>query len=474
MRKGVAGVRRMAAILSVSVVMLLVTGTGAGAAVTPKLSWYTAMGEGKVLNVHLQLPSALKPVLQAASLSNVIDETVSFSRSIGQDVPQATVGQKVLGTGLGQMFNGSLDTVLATVAGRALPKVVATIGKATNSLGVVSNHDSLAEVDLPGVATPLGNLVHIGVAEVNAKSDFGNVAGSLKAIVSHSDSKLLGIKVALSDALTSQLKSLLQPVLDKVDGTPGTPGLIDQINAGLNTVETTVQQKLGITVNLDLPKLESLLNQPLATIGVIETGSDTGFAGAARNANAITRMADIDLFGSGSSALVHIDSLSTDTGASIDGTRGGAASSAVNRIVGLRILGNAIDLTKGALTINGKPFALPTTVLDELTTLLQGTLGLHIDLFGASHGHSATHAWAKAETLNVGLALLAGTPLETALSIGGPGSSVDVQGGSVSPLCIGPSCSPLPTTGVPTTMYFVIGTALLGMTVLVRRFALSR
>ena len=74
MRKGVSGVRRLAAILSVSTVMLVVTGTGLGQAATlPELSNYSAVGTGQVLNLHLQLPAALNTVLQAAGLSNVTE-----------------------------------------------------------------------------------------------------------------------------------------------------------------------------------------------------------------------------------------------------------------------------------------------------------------------------------------------------------------------------------------------------------------
>jgi hypothetical protein len=46
----------------------------------------------------------------------------------------------------------------------------------------------------------------------------------------------------------------------------------------------------------------------------------------------------------------------------------------------------------------------------------------------------------------------------------------EVSGSTVSPVTLD---SPLPTTGVPTTAYFLAGPALLGMAVLVRRFALS-
>ena len=461
MRRGVSGMRRLAAVLSVSTVMLFVAGTGVGQAATlPELSNYSAVGTGQVLNLHLQLPTALNTVLQAAGLSNVIDETVSFSRSIGEVARAGNVG-----TGLGQMFDGTLNPVLESVTKATLGKL---LPKAFASLGDVAQHDSLAEINIPD--TPgVPSIIHVGVSEVNAVSNLHTVIRNLKAVVSHSDSKLVGLKIDLGQAIVSQLTSLLQPVLNVTDKAGG---LIDTINSGLQTVSQTISSTLGIDVNLTLPKVEQLLSQPLASVGVIETASDTGFAGAARVAKGVTRMADVDLLGAGDSALVHIDSLSTTTEAAIDGTKGGSSSSAVTKIVGLKILGNAIDLTKDALTINGKSFALPIdTVLTPLTTLLKDTLGLNIELFKATHSATATHATAEANTLKISLTPLNGA-LGLSLGLTGPGSMADVQG---SPVKAFTACTAhcLPTTGVPTTMYYVLGATLLGATLLVRRFKFS-
>jgi hypothetical protein len=350
-------------------------------------------------------------------------------------------------------MDGTLNPLLETVVGRSLPKVFATLGETLK-------HDSLLEQNL-------ADLIHVGVMEVNAVSSLKTAADGLKGVVSHSDSKILGLKVDLGTQLTSTLKSVLQPVLDVTDK-PG--GLIDVINGGLDTVTDTVNETLGLDLNLDLPKLESLLSQPLVTVGIIETGSDTGLQGIARTAKGVTKLANIDVFGTGDNALVHIDSLSTETGVSIDGTKGGAAATAVSRILNMKILGNTIDLTKGALKINGKSFALPLdTVLAPLTQLLKDTLGLKIDILGASKSATATHAVAQANTLKISLAPLNGA-LGLALGIDGPLSMAEVQGSTVLPLDLP---APLPTTGVPTTAYLLAGPALLGMAVLVRRFALS-
>ena len=448
MRKGVSGVRRVAAILSVSLVTLLVTGTGAGAAIAPKIVNYSSVGTGQVLSLKLQLPAALNTVLGAAGLSNNIEQVVSFSRSIGQVDKAAKIG-----TGLGQVMDGTLNPLLETlIAPKKLPKVFATLGD-------VLQHDSLLE-------TNIADLIHVGVMEVNAVSSLKTAADGLKAVVSHSDSKILGLKVDLT-SVVDQLLALLpvQTVIEQADG------LIDTINGGLATLEGTVNTTLESlnlpTVNLELPKLEELLNQPLLSVGLIETSSDTGLQGIARTAKGVTQLANINVLG----GLVTIKSLSTVAAVKIDGTRGGSAADAVSKIVDMKILGNTLDLTKGALTVNGKSFTLPLdTVLNPLTDLLKNTLGLDIQILNTTKSHSATQASAVANTLSIGLSPLNGA-LGLALKVTGPQSSASIAGSPVADVDFPP---PLPTTGVPTTAYFLAGPALLGMAVLVRRFALVK
>ena len=116
MRKGVGRMRRIAAILSVTVVALMATGTGAGAVTAPKLVNFSSVGSGQVLSLDLKLPAALDAVLQPAGLSSHIQQVVSFSRSIGQ------VDKKVgnLGTGLGQMMEGTLNPLLESTLGLSI------------------------------------------------------------------------------------------------------------------------------------------------------------------------------------------------------------------------------------------------------------------------------------------------------------------------------------------------------------------
>jgi hypothetical protein len=424
-----------------------VTSTGAGAA-APKLVNTSGVGSGQVLSLKLQLPVSLP------TLGNKIEQVVSFSRSVSQ------VGKlNRVGTGLGQIMDGTLnpllDSVAKSVVGKTLPKVFATLGQTLQ-------HDSLIEL------APAGGLVKVGAMEVNAVSNLKTAADGLKAVVSHSDSKILGLKIDLS-SVVNQIMALapVQQVIETVDGDGG---VIDTLNGALNTLEGTVNQTLESldlpTVNLELPKLQELLSQPLLSVGLIETGSDTGLQGIARTAKGITTLSNISVFG----GLVTIKSLSTEAAVKIDGTKGGAAADAVSKIVDMKILGNTLDLTKGALKINGKSFALPLDVLDGLTGLLKDTLGLDIQILNTQKSASATHASAVANTLKIGLSPLNGA-LGLALEVAGPSSMAEVQGSTVQDVDIP---APLPTTGVPTTAYFLAGPALLGMAVLVRRFALVR
>jgi hypothetical protein len=454
MRKGVSGVRRIAAILSVSLVTLLVTGTGAGAAVAPKIVNYSSVGTGQVLSLKLQLPDALKTVLGAAGLSNNIEQVVSFSRSIGQVDKAAKIG-----TGLGQVMDGTLnpllDSVAKTAVGKTLPRVFATLGDTLQ-------HDSLIELTDPA------GLVHVGVMEVNAVSSLKTAADGLKAVVSHSDSSIVGLKVDLGSALKNALGDTLDPVIDQVDG------LVNTINDGLTTLlNTNAQLKSvveGLGIDLQLPQLSDVLSRPLVSVGLIQTSSDTGLKGIARTAAGTTSLANVNILGDSiDNAVVHIDSLTTDTSVAIDGTKGGAVANAVTHIAHLKVLGLEVDLTKDLLKVGNLSVPLPVNdVLAPLQQLLAQTLGLKIDILGSHKSASATHAVAEANTVKISLA-----PLNGALGVwevAGPQSMAEISGSTVKEATFD---SPLPTTGVPTTAYFLAGPALLGMAVLVRRFALS-
>ncbi len=455
MRKGVGRMRRIAAILSVTVVALMATGTGAGAVTAPKLvNFPESVGKGQVLAINLQLPSVLSPVLSAAGLSNNIEQVISFSRSIGQ----ADSAPQVLraGSGLGQIMEGTLNPLLETIAGRTLPKVFATLGEALKTDSLLSQ-----DIGVEGVA----DLIHIGVMEVSAVSKLADVADGLKAVISDSSARVLGLKVGLG-SLAGQLTSVLQPVLDLTDK-PG--GLIDTINNGLQPVEDLVNDTLGTNLSLDLPKIAELLEQPLLSLGVIETESGTGLSGLARTARGVTRIANIDLLGSGDNALVHIDSLESVANVAL----GGAApvANAVNKIIGLRVAGNQIDLTDSELIVGGRAFELPLLeVVKPLQELLGATLGLKIDVLGKTQEATATRAFAEANTLKIELAPLNGA-LGLVLGITGPASSALVRANG--PTVQDVSFPPLPTTGVPTTAYFLAGPALLGLAIRVRKYSLS-
>ena len=461
MRKGVSRTRRLVAVVAVSMVALLATGTGANAAL-PKLSVknYMARANASVLDVNLALPSALNSVPSAVKIPNPIQQSISFSRALGQVDKLGDTGH-----GLGQMFDGSLnetlETLSTTLLGKKLPKAFAPLASVEKLV-----HEDLAALDL-------GGLIKVGVSDVNASSTLSNLGNGVKAIKSVSDSKLLGVTVGLTADLVNTLKGVLQPVLDLTDA-PNT-GLIDTINGLLSPVEDLVESTLGVAVKLDLPKIGELLSQPLISIGLIETKSVTDFATGIRNASGFSRMVDVDLFGKGDNALVHIDALTTKTFAQVGDTASAAKATAIHEIAGLRVLDNEIGLLKGdqlAVSVNGKQLALPLNVMDQLNSLLFDTLGLKINVLGTEHSATASKAFAKARTIEVGIAPnIAGNVLFD-LSIAGPGSEVLAQGSTVQGKTFNPDIPA--TTGVSTNLYLLAGPALIGMAVLVRRFALSK
>ncbi|HJR19966.1 MAG TPA: hypothetical protein VJ922_09650 [Actinomycetota bacterium] len=460
MRKGVGRTRRVVAAAAVSMVALLATGTGANAA-SPILSVknYAAEATASVLDINLALPTALNPVLSALDIANPITESISMSQALAQ-IDKA----KDSGSGKAQMFLGNLDTKLemlsTTLLGKKLPIAFAPLSLVDKVV-----HQDLAALDL-------GGLIKVGISDVNASSTLKNLGSGVKAVKSVADSKLVGVTVGLTTDLINTLKGVLQPVLDLTDA-PNS-GLIDTINGLLTPVEDLVETTLGVPVALDLPKIGELLQQSLVSIGVIETKTITDFATGVRNATGFSRMADIDLFGKGENALVHIDALTTKTFAQVGETAGAAKATAIHEIVGLRVLDNEIGLLKGedlAVSVNGKQLALPLDVLNKLNELIFDTLGLDIKVFDTEKSATASLATAKARTLAVTIAPnIAGNELFN-LTIQGPGSEVLAAGTNVEGKTFP---GPHPTTGVSTNLYLIAGPALIGMAVLVRRFALVK
>jgi hypothetical protein len=465
MRKGVSKTRRVAAAVAVSMVALLAMGTGANAA-APVLSVknYMARSNASVLDVSLALPSALTPVLNAAKIANPIQQSIAFSRALGQVDKLGNTGH-----GLGQMFDGTLNETLETVTKALLNK---TLPKAFAPLASIEKvvHEDLAAVNVEG-------LVKVGVSNVNASSTLAKLADGTQAIKSISDSELLGLTVGLTPALVDTLKGVLAPVLELTDGDSG---LINTLNGLLSPVEDLVETALGAPVSLDLPQIAELLNQPLIHIGKITTRTVTDYATGIRNATGHSLMENIELFGTGENALVSIKALETDTFAQVGTKASDAKATAIHKIVGLKVLDNQISLIKGdelAVVVNGKTVSLGALgvaddLIEQLNGLLFDTLGLKINVLGTEHSATASKAFAKARTLEVEIAPnIAGNVLFD-LKIAGPGSEVLAQGTSSLPVSFNPDVPA--KTGVSTNLYLIAGPALIGMAVLVRRFALSK
>lgn len=479
MLKGVSGVRRIAAILSIGLVTLLVTGPGAGAAAPVDLSQYSAIGSGQVLNVKLTLPKAVTDAVNVVlgavplpsgdlSLPQTIDETISVSRSIG-----GMVNGKVTGSSIGRMFDGSLDkTVLEPVvstvfperAGKGLPIAEAVLG------GVEHAVDSLANLEIPAAAP----LIKLGLMNVEADS---TPVQNVKAALSSGKSTLANITVDLAPQIKALLKEAAAPLTTITDNT-----LIPQLNSLLGTITGTLEEALDIQVNLELPKIADLLDRPLLHIGKIETSSSTDALGRVRSATGFSRITNLNIFGtSAENALVHVGVLTSDVSAAIDGTAAGAKATAIQEIAGLSVLDNEIAVFNDKIKVLNKeiPVSLEAVsdVLNQVTGLVGQTLGLSIKTFSTHKQASAMYSTASSQTLKIGFhPNITGVGELLGLDIEAPSALAEVAGDSVRgvPLpgpCVGSQCAP---TGVADTAYLLVGPMLLGGALMVRRFALSK
>jgi hypothetical protein len=458
-------------------VALLVTGTGAQASTAKPLSTISQVGEGSVLNLKLKLPTAvtslLNTVLGAASiqLPDTIDETIAFSRSLGSRLPELT-DNKVLknaGSGIGRMFQGTLDEKVLTPvvqtlfgADKHLPIAEAVLGTAKDDVT-----DSLAEINVPSAGAAL---LHVGLMEVAAKSKPNALIAN--AVSSASSSKLLGVKVDLLPEVKTLLKSLLTPLTNLTDSAGG---LIDTLNNSVLKQVEQIAAGLGLTVNLNLPKISDLIDRPLLSIDKIETSASTDAVGLARVAHGFSKITNINVFGTdASNALVHIDSLVSEASAQIDGTAGGAAATAIQKIVGVSVLDNELAVFNDHIQILGKTLPLPLNVVNDITSLVGGTLGLQIDVLKTSSTKTATFAQASSKTLHIGL-----HPTVPALSdligldLTLPSAFAEVGGAYVAGNIIpGPKGITHPT-GVADSAFLLAGPLLLGLAIVVRRFSLA-
>jgi hypothetical protein len=453
--KKVRWFRRITAATALSTLALVATGPGASAA----METYNAGASGTALSASVTLPglSALNAVLGNAGIrNNTISERISFSNATADVTASRSTGQA-----LGQAFFGSLDPLLLQVSRLVgytkdkLPEAAARVD------GTSSERNSLLAVDLPSAAAPL---IHIGVAETEATA-----ARVGKLVSTKSVARLAGIKVDLASVLSQgAIADLLRPLTDLLDGSSSNPngGLIDQLNGLLGGVETTLHSA-GVDVDLSVPEVRSLLSRPLVQVGIIESISETGYAGASRLARGITRLANIDLLG----GFIHLDALNIESFASIDGTAAGAKASGVQRILGLKVGDNIVNLNAGSIQVLGRTIALPT----DLTALLRTTvdaLGLKVAVAPKPQIiRTATHARAATSSLHLELAprLLGDTAL-FAVSLDGPASVADVRGGSV----LGVREVRIPTTGVGDHAMIVAGFLMLGVAIGARKFVLSR
>ncbi|HEX9697500.1 MAG TPA: choice-of-anchor P family protein [Actinomycetota bacterium] len=455
MRNGVSWTRRAAAVLSLSVAAVVIAGPGAGAA---SVDTYNAQASGTTLSLSVSLPlgDVVAGILGNAGVKgSTISERISFSNATAD-----VTATQSKGSALGQVFFGTLDPTILQVSRLVgyskdkLPEVSSSVTSASQDGAVDAKKDAIAAVDI--------GPIHIGVGEVESSASRAGKLVSTKSVA-----RLAGIKVDLASVLSEgAVADLLKPVTDLLDGTGSQPGLIDQLNGLLGGVEQTLKGA-GLDVDLTIPEVKTLLSKPLVNVGIIESISQTGIDGASRLARGVTRLANVDLLG----GFIHLDAINIESFASIDGTVAGARASGIQRIVGLKIGDNIVNLNTGSLQVLGKTIQMPV----ELTKLLNVTvdaLGLQVQVAQKPEiVRTATHARAATSSLHLGLApkLLTGAPLFS-VQLDGPASVADVRGGSV----LGVREVRIPTTGVSDTAMLVVGALMVGLAIGARKFALNK
>lgn len=455
MRNGVGWARRLSAGIAITLVAVMAMGTGAGAAT---LDSYSATASGSTLNVAVQLPAVLGDALGAV-VNNVVGGSGSLSK-IEERIAFSNATSNVIkdkaptGSAFGQVFKGTLDNLILTVAkspligytGNKLPEASASLGQKAAA--------NLKAIDL--------GPVHVGIAEAEASS--AKNATNPRVVNSTSASRLLGVRVDLSKLEGIDVENLLDPVLDIVEGDANNPndGLLGTINGALKSVGDT----LG--VDLALPSVRGFLNKPLVNIGIIESISETGAEGALRTAKAATRLANVDLLG----GYVHADVIKVESIAKIDGTAKGAYATGSVDLATVK-LGKTtlVNLNTKSLTVAGKTIEIPLDLNEQIKGLVE-VLGVKLALAPKpSIIRNATHARAAASSLHLEIApkLTSGAPL-LSVAVDGPSAVADVRGSNV----LGITTVAHPRTGIADQVYLLVGPALLGLALVTRRFVLAK
>jgi hypothetical protein len=452
MRNGVGWARRLATGIAISLVAVMAMGGTAGAATS--LKSYSATASGTTFNVSVQLPAALGAVLNnvlGAGNSSKIEERISFSNATSNVVE----GKAPLGSAFGQVFKGTLDNLLLQVAktpligytGAKLPEASAALGQKTAQ--------SMKAIEL------LDGAIDIKIAEATAESK--KYATNPSLVNSKSESRLLGIKVGLPKTL--DLENLLKPLTDVLEGDTSNPndGLLGTINGALKGIGDT------LSVPLALPSVSPFLKGDLVKVGVIESVSETGATGASRWANAVTKLAGVELLG----GYVTVDVITTRAHAVIDGTAAGARNTVASVDLATVKLGKTtlLNLNTRELTVAGKTIEIPLDLNDQLKGLID-ILGVKVSLAPKpTIIRNATHARAAASSLHIEVApKLAGGEALLSVALDGPAAVADVRGSNV----LGITTVAHPRTGVSDQLFLLVGPALLGLAIVTRRFVLAK
>ncbi len=466
-------VRRSAAAFMVALTMLVAAGTGAGAASTVSLTNYTANSLAQSLQLKVDMP-----LLENTPLSTLahLNERISYSSALGQWIK--TAKNPVKGDAVAQVYSGSLTPILASVLSGGDASAFKARQASTSSTDTVhtsaakalTSNNQIARIALPDASKPI---IDVGIGTQKTSAWHTATTATTKAF-----SSLASVDVRLNALqLNAGAAAALDSLMDTLNGTDSSDGLIDNINKQLKPLTGNLVQ---------LNEVPDLSTVSILHVGVMESTSETvnskigrtlaSGATELRQASAKNVLGSVKILGN----LVELDAVEVSAYASLDDRGGNAVAKPVTRIVRLRVGGSdVIDLTTGTITLPTGTIQIPAELKGLLNNLVLNVAGIKIEALRNVAEKEANHAFASANSLRITVAPLTnptnGKPVFSVV-LQGPMAQAGVDTGIVS----GSSNKEkvlgrkLTRTGLNDTAYLILGPMLFGAAILVRRFSLSR
>lgn len=502
MRSGGKTARRLMAALALSVVAF--AAAGPASAVRVPLDTWSGRATGSVVELSVRLPAILQSAFDTLNLESPLPATIQDKvvHSLADAQWRWGDAGSTAGHGLGELLDATNGTLGKTING------IVPLPRADVSLDQPAEMASLLTVDqIPGVS--------IAAGEVAAKAR----KLAAKVIDSKGASSIVDLRITLGDLIAAlpagqdEINSAIDTLLGVLYGSEANPeplrdGLVpalqtqlDAAKEALKSAGVDIEGATGLDLTLPTITRADLLDKPLLAIGLIQSTSTvtdgTGSLAGYKVAKARSIVKDISVLG----GLVRIEALIAEAGVAANGRPGQAKLlPAVQKLVGVTVGSNRIeigDFTRlTGITINGKnvdltklgvPADVVATISSLYETLLTQVVGLALSVPPVEQGVQETRLMQKAHqyvtALNLRVAPLSepvmGVDLSAAAAllptIDVKFSTANAEIGSTPltalPVCIG-VCNPV--TGVPMSAYWVLGPALLGAAVLVRRFALAK